>query len=189
MESIILMKRFYLRASFWLSLGLAAFLICGCQSQPAPQSPGAVTFKREIKNCLSKLTAALKKPVAQRDIPGINAVLQEIESPAVKLCHICPFKIGVLDQYGEGLASFPPHAVNNMQNYSSYGLVVKAISTKHIQQQRFYLQNGSELYIICAPLLENGKLIGLIAIAINSADAQNKWGLTEKEFMGLNFNS
>jgi hypothetical protein len=189
MKSINLMKSFGSNASFWFALGLAALLICGCQAKPAPLSPGAVTFKHEIKDCFSKLAEALKESVAHRDIPAINAVLEKIESPAVKLCRLCPFKIGILNQYGEGLASYPPQAVNNMQNYSSYDLVATTINSKKIQHQRFYLQDGSELYIICAPLLKDETLIGLVAIAVSSADANTKWGLTEKDFMTLNFNN
>ncbi len=94
-----------------------------------------------------------------------------------------------MDRSGEGLASYPPKSGNNMKNYSSYDVVNKAINTKKIQQQRFYLQDGSELYIICAPLLRNGNLIGLVAIAVNSEDAATKWDLTEKEFLVLNFNT
>ena len=30
---------------------------------------------------------------------------------------------------------------------------------------------------------------GLTAIAINAEEAKSKWGLTEKEFMDLNFNT
>jgi hypothetical protein len=67
--------------------------------------------------------------------------------------------------------------------------MIKAINSKKIQQQRFFLQNGSELYIICAPLIREDTVIGLIAIAINSEDAEKKWGLKEKEFMALNFNT
>jgi hypothetical protein len=182
------MRKFKSRAPFWLTLGLAAILFCGCQSKPAPLSPGVANFKHEIKDCLNKLFEALREPVANKDIPAINAALQKIESPAVKLCRMCPFKIGVLDRHGDGLAMYPPSNGNNLKNYSGYGLVQKAINSKKIQQQRFFLQNGSEIYIICAPLLRNDNLIGLMAIAINSEDANKRWDLTDKAFLALDFN-
>ena len=51
------------------------------------------------------------------------------------------------------------------------------------------IQDGSELYIICAPILRQDKVIGLMGIAISAEEAKSRWGLTEKEFMALNFNN
>jgi hypothetical protein len=176
------------RVHLLLALVVSALLFYGCQAKPAPLSPGAAAFKHAIKDCLTKLSAGLMEPVAKKDILAITNALERVESPAVKLCSLCPFKIGVMNRFGEGLAVYPPKSDNNMKNYSSYDLVIKAINRKRIQQQIFYLQDGSELYIICAPLLRDGNLIGLVAIAVNSKDAGAKWNLTDKEFMALNFN-
>jgi hypothetical protein len=67
--------------------------------------------------------------------------------------------------------------------------VKKAINSKKIQQQQFFLQDGAKLYLVCAPLIRENALIGLVVIAINSEDAAKKWGLTEKEFLALDFNT
>jgi hypothetical protein len=67
--------------------------------------------------------------------------------------------------------------------------VIKAIKSKKIQQQRFFLQDGSVLYLVCAPLIREDTLIGLVAIAISSVEAEKKWGLQEKEFLAIDFNT
>jgi hypothetical protein len=152
-------------------------------------SPAAVTFKQEIKNCLDNLSTALMEPVAKKDLAGIAAALEKVESPAVKLCRLCPFQIGVLNQSGEALAVYPPKREDKARNFSSYELIIKATNSKKIQQQQFFLQDGSKLYIICAPLIREDAVIGLIAIAINSEDADKKWGFKEKEFLSLDFNT
>jgi hypothetical protein len=167
----------------------AAILLFGCQAREAPLSPGAATFKSEIKNCLINLSATLLDPVAKQDLAGIKAALEKVESPAVKLCRLCPFEIGVTDPSGETLASYPDKGNGKGKNYSNYELVIKAIKSKEIQQQRFFLQDGSELYLVCAPLIREDKLIGLVAIAISSEDAAKRWNLTEKEFLAIDFNS
>jgi hypothetical protein len=177
------------KVCFCLPFLVAALMFSGCQAKPAPLNPEAAAFKQEIKDRLAEFSAALKEPVAKNDIAAINAALEKIESPAIRLCRLCPFQIGILNRYGASLAIYPPQMGEKTRNFSSYDLVTKVINTKKIQQQRFFLQNGSELYIICAPLLHNDHLIGMVAIAVNSADAAKRWGLTEKEFMGLNFNS
>jgi hypothetical protein len=188
MKPIFMMQKFTLRAHFWLGLLIATTLFCGCQAKPAPLGPAAASFKHEIKTCLSNLSTALMEPVADKDVAAINAALEKVESPAVKLCRLCPFQVGVLNQSGEALTTYPPRSGNGTKNYSSYDLIAKVINSKKIQQQRFFLQNGSELYIICAPLLREDKMIGLVAIAVNSEDAAKRWNLTEKEFLGINFN-
>lgn len=189
MKPICVLRKFRSKGSLWFALVMAAMLFCGCQGKPAPLSPAAATFKHEIKTCLANLSAALMKPVAKKDVAAINAALAKVESPAVKLCSLCPFQIGVLDQLGDALATYPPKSGNNGRNYSKYDLITKAIKSKKIQQQRFFLQNGSELYLICAPLVREGNVIGLVVIAVNSEDAAKRWGLTEKEFLGLDFNT
>ena len=98
-------------------------------------------------------------------------------------------KSGSLNPSGETLAAYPVKGDGKAKDYSNYDLVNKAISSKKIQQQRFFLPDGSELYLVCAPLIREDKLIGLVAIAISSVDAEKRWDLTEKEFLALDFNT
>ncbi len=152
-------------------------------------SPGAASFKQELKSCFDKLVPNLIAPVAKKDVSAITAALEKAESPAVKLCRLCPFEIGVLNPSGETLAIFPCTGDGKTKNFSSYDLIIKATKTKKIQQQRFYLQDGSQLYIVCAPLIQQETVIGLVVVAISSKDAEQRWGLKEKEFLALDFNA
>ena len=86
------------------------------------------------------------------------------------------------------MASYPVKGDGKVIDYSTYELVKKAISSTRIQQQGLFLPNGSKLYLVCAPLMRKDVLIGLVAIAISSAEAEKRWGLTEKEFLALDFN-
>jgi hypothetical protein len=186
----------FLRSSFFGDQGhlwpvlfaSLVILLFGCQAREAPLSPGAASFKHEIKTCLANISDSLMEPVAKKDVAGIRAALEKVESPAVKLCRLCPFELGVTDPSGETLAIYPVKGDGKGKDYSQYDLVIKAIKSKKIQQQRFFLQDGSELYLICAPLVREDKLIGLVAIAISSEDAAKRWGLTEKEFLAIDFN-
>jgi hypothetical protein len=189
--------RNFLRSSFFgnqgrlwpVLLASAVILLFGCQAREAPLSPGAATFKQELKSCITNLSAALMEPVVKGDLAGIKVALEKAESPAVKLCRLCPFEMGVLNQSAETLAAYPDKGDGKGKNYSNYELVKKAISSKKIQQQRLFLPDGSELYLVCAPLIREDKLIGLVAIAISSEEASKRWGVTEKEFLALDFNT
>ena len=167
----------------------AVILVFGCQAREAPLNPGIATFKQELKSCFDNIAVTLMDPVARKDVAGIKAALEKVESPAVKLCRLCPFEIGVLDQSGDTLAEYPVKGESKAKSYSSYELVKKAISSKKIQQQGLFLPDGSKLYLVCAPLIRQDVLIGLVAIAISSADAEKRWNLTEKEFLALDFNT
>ena len=87
------------------------------------------------------------------------------------------------------MAEYPVKKNDKAKDFSSYDVVIKAINSKKIQQQRLFLQDGAKLYLVCAPLIREDTLIGLVAIAISSTDAQQKWGLKEKEFLALDFNT
>ena len=167
---------------------VAVILLFGCQAREAPLNPGIASFKQELKSCIDSLAATLIEPVARKDIAGIKAALANVESPAVKLCRMCPFEIGVLNPVGATLAEYPVRGDGKPKDYSTYELVKKAISTKRIQQQGLFLPDGSKVYLVCAPLVSKDVLIGLVAIAISSEEAKKRWGLTEKEFLALNFN-
>lgn len=177
------------QACLWpVLLVSAVILLFGCHREP-PLNPGIATFKQELKSCLDSLSITLIEPVASKDIAGITAALANVESPAVKLCRLCPFEIGVLNPVGEILAAYPVKGAGKAKDFSSYELVKKAISSKKIQQQGLFLADGSKLYLVCAPLIRKDVLIGLVAIAISSADAEKRWNLTEKEFLALDFNT
>ena len=130
----------------WLLLVGAVLLLFACQSPPLKP---ADRFKEEVKSILDKLCATLAEPVSKGDVHGVETVLSEIEPQVVKLCRMCPFQVGVMNQQGKILAVHPPTGRNN--NFSDYDLVIKTINSKQIQQQRFFLQDGSALFIICAP--------------------------------------
>ena len=166
---------------------VGAVMLFGCQASQPPLSPAAASFKKEVKQCLTTLSASLVEPITKKDLNGIQTALDKIEPQAVKLCRMCPFRIGVLNRFGETLAVHPPKKETG--DFSGYSLVTKAINSKKIQQQRFFLQNGSELYIICDPILRDDQVIGLTAIAISAEEAKQRWGLTEKEFMTIDFNT
>ena len=163
-------------------------IFCACSAKEPPLSPAAASFKQEVKACLQRLAAPLPGPVARQDVPAINKALLAMADPAIKLCRMCPFQIGVLDQHGDILARYPEKKEGTL-NFSGYGLFDQVLKSRRTSQQRFFLQDGSEIYIIAVPLFHKGQMIGLLALSLDAAEALQRWGLTDKEFMALDFNN
>jgi hypothetical protein len=166
-----------------LLLGLAF----GCQTKEPPLSPAAVAFKKEIKECIGRLAKPLIEPVIKGDTAAINKALKKTEPEAIKLCRMCPFRMGVMNRNGDTLAVYPPRK-NAHLDFFHYEVVQQALKARKIAQQRLFLQNGSRLYVICVPLLREEAVICLLAIALDAAEAQKRWDLTEKEFLAMDFN-
>ncbi len=162
-------------------------LIYGCQAKEPPLSPGAASFKQEINECIAKLVKPLIEPVLKRDTAAINETLKKIEPEAIKLCRMCPFRIGVMNINGDTLAVYPPQK-NAHLDFHNYEVVQQALKTRKIAHQRLFLQDGSSLYVVCAPLIQEDQVIGMLAIALSGAEANSRWGLTEQEFLTLDFN-
>ena len=159
----------------------------GCQTKEPPLSPSAARFKQEVKECIGKVVKPLIGPLAKGDTAGIHAALKKSEPENLKLCISCPFRMGVMDMDGTSLALYPPKKNANLDFYR-YEVVQQVLKDRKIAQQRLYLPDGSGLYVICVPLLKNGEVLGVLAIALNASEARSHWGLTEKEFMAIDFN-
>jgi hypothetical protein len=187
MASRYLQKAPKFNGSWVLLLILLLGLNYGCQTQEPPLSPAAANFKAEIKECIGRLAKPLIEPILNRDTAAINETLKKTEPEAIKLCRMCPFRIGVMNQKGDTLAVYPPKKDANLDFYS-YEVVQQALKNRKISQQRLFLQDGSGIYVICVPLLKEDQVVGLIAIALSASEARNRWGLNEKEFLALDFN-
>lgn len=159
----------------------------GCQTKEPPLSPAAAAFKQEVKECIGRLVKPLMQPVLKKDKAAINEALKKTEPEAIKLCRMCPFRMGVMDKNGDTLAVYPPMKDAHLDFYN-YEVVQQALKNRKIAQQRLFLQDGSGLYVICVPLVREEQLIGILAVALSAAEAQKRWGLTEKEFLRLDFN-
>jgi hypothetical protein len=163
-------------------------IFCACSAKEPPLSPAAASFKHEIKDCIQRLAAPLAGPVARQDAQAINKALLAMAEPAIKLCRMCPFQIGVMDLNGDILARYPEKK-EGILNLSGYGLFDQVLKSRRTSQQRFFLQGGSEIYIIAVPLLHEGQMIGLLGLSLDAAEALQRWGLTDKEFLALDFNN
>ena len=173
----------------WLALVslLAAVAFLGCQSQESRLRPGAAEFKKEVQDCIAILKTALIEPLSKRDIPAINETLKKVEPEAIKLCRMCPFRIGVLNQEGYTLTVYPPKE-DTIGNFSNYEVVIQALKNRRTATQRFFLQDGSQIYLICVPILQEDQVLGILALVVSAEEAKKRWDMTAPEFLAIDFN-
>jgi hypothetical protein len=163
-------------------------VLTGCQAKEPPLSPAAAAFKKEVQDCLDRLCQGVIGALVRKDVPAINEALKQIEPQTLKLCRMCPFRIGILDRHGETVTVYPFKA-EAMGDFSAYESVAQTLKNHKINQQRLFLQDGAQMYLICVPLLQGENLVGILALSLSAKDAQDRWELSEKDFLAINFNS
>ena len=179
--------RIRLSGAWPILLLLLLGLLGGCQAKEPPLSPAAAAFKKEVQDCLGRLCQGLVGSILKGDVDALNETLKKVEPEAIKLCRMCPFRIGILDKNGETLTVYPFKA-EAMGNFANYEGVAQTLKNRQINQQRLFLQDGSQIYLILIPLLHDKDLVGIMVLSLSAKDAHDRWGLTEKEFMDINFN-
>jgi hypothetical protein len=166
---------------------LLLLVLGGCQVKESPLSPAAAAFKKEVQDCLDRLCQGVVGALVKGDVPGLNETLKHIEPDALKLCRMCPFRLGVLDKNGDTVTVYP-FKVEAMGSFSNYEAVAQTLKDRKINQQRLFLQNGAQIYVVCVPLLKGENLLGVMVMSLSAEEAQKRWGLTEQDFLAINFN-
>lgn len=187
-----MLRRFSLRSfphprawAFYLSCLLALF--CSCGLKEPPLSPAAQKLKSEISKELKEASAALIQPLVGHNVEGANKVLAESFLRAEKTGAPLPAGMGVLDPAGFVLTRYP--AVNGSgEQFSDYRVFKEVTQTKRIGKQVLYRADGSQDYVILAPLLSGRNLVGLFALLLRVGEVQDKWQVSSQELLVMDFN-
>ncbi|MBW1991301.1 MAG: hypothetical protein JRI59_04135 [Deltaproteobacteria bacterium] len=183
--------RFFTRFSLPLVLGAACLIglalpLMGCGKGP-PHSQAVRTFRTQIQKELQRLVPALSEPVATQDKAAIDRALAQSFAQAEEAGRPPWFRVGVLDPLGTVLARYPDQELSGLR-FSNYRAVKEVIRKKRVVSQVLYFADHSQAYIILAPLLSRGKLVGMVGILLNAAEVQAKWQVSPAEFRQLDFN-
>jgi hypothetical protein len=171
-----------------ISVTLLVLAVIGCGLETTPPSPGGQALKKDVGEIIQQLQQSLAGLVAKRNIPGINAVLDNLSNKTACICIDCPYKIAVLNKEGTLLTTFPNNEFLRL-NFSAYKIVSEPIQKQRIIQAQAYLADSTKIYFISAPLLDDGKIAGVVVLALTPQDLDKKWQLNEKQFMNLDFNT
>lgn len=170
------------------TLLIALFIIfCGCRAKEPPLSPAAASFKKAVQEEIARLTPHLLEPVAQKSTAQINVTLQKIFSDPKNEGPLWPYKIVVTDKSGVSLGKYPVEKGFAM-DFSNYSVVQKCLQECKTTYGRLFTAKGSNLYVICSPILKGEEVKGILALALDAQEVSTKWHISEQEFLALEFN-
>jgi len=168
-------------------LVLLGFSTSVSQATDAEQSVSS-SFKEEAKRTIKTLTASLIDPVSRKNISDIEAGIDKIVSDAEKEGRPVRFGIGILDRNGVAVAGRYVVGIFKEEDFSKYNFLKKAFKKKKIVQDRLYFQNHSELLIVCAPLVQQKKIMGAIVLEFDPTRVKKDYDLSTEQFLALDFN-
>jgi hypothetical protein len=169
-------------------LGFILFGISGFLNEVTFADQPLSSFKEEVKKAIQKLSASLMDPISKNNIDAIQEELNKIITDAEKEGKPLHYGIGVLDKNGIAVTGRYIIGTFKEEDFSKYKFVRKAFKKKKIVQDRLYLQDSSELLIICAPLVQRKKVLGAVVLEFNPAELKKEYALDTQQFLTLDFN-
>ncbi len=158
-----------------------------CKPAPAPSS-AAVSFKKEVRDHIEKLSPLFADSLHKGDLRAVESVLTQACIEAEERGKPFSCGIAVLDKNGVSITSTSPRKPSRGIDYSHYESITRSLREKRIVHTRLFLQDGTRIFAVSAPLMKEGRLVGLLVLGYFSTEVQRNWGLTEEEFLEIDFN-
>ena len=171
-----------------------SFLFFACTSDK-PLRPEVKAFRDQMIGDFALLKSGLV-PALENDKPVVAAddvienFLMELKSNDRRI-----FGISLLDTSGEYLTGY---VIENKttgklikdkykdMNFHSFKIVEQIVKSRTILQEQLYLQDAMIL-AIGFPVTKEGDLLGIICFSFKSHEFEKKWGISEKEFLQIDF--
>jgi|UniRef100_A0A7C3Z3A4 hypothetical protein len=175
------------RMSRWVYLLIGLSVISGgCGSPEVQLSKAGQACKAGLLREMALLTTALAGPVAQQDWDALQPILQNCYGRIEREGGFVPFRIVVLDQNGIVQAVFPESKQGKL-DFSNYDPTRMVYAQKRKVQALLYLE-GKKIFIFMAPVLHNHQVSGAVVMGFPE-EALEKWQVSEKEFLSIDFNN
>jgi hypothetical protein len=166
-----------------------AALFTGCRPEAPALSQEAREFKQSMEASLAELSELFRGPVGKGDEEAVNGIIEKIFDDAGREGRRLPFSgVVILDRQGVTLAGKYTARPFEAEDYSSFRHVIGALKRRKVETATLYFQDGTRMYALCSPLVGEREVVGVLVLGLPEAVAQGEWGLTEKEFLAIDFN-
>jgi hypothetical protein len=162
-----------------------AVFLGGCQAKEPPLSKQAQAVRQGLLGEVNKLTTEVAEPAAKQDWGALGPILQNSYQEMKKRGGFVPFRIVVLDRDGITQERFPPVRQENL-DFSNYEPAKTVFNEKKKTQAMLYLE-GTKIFILIAPILQQDQVTGAVVMGFPDQELQ-KWKISEKEFLAIDFN-
>ena len=162
-------------------------LLTGCQAKEPHLSQKAAAMVIVVQDTMAGLSKALARPVADGDLKEINFILENQFSGAGVEPRLPVTYAGVTNNQGIILTAYPK--INSIgSDFSKYGVMVRVLQNKGIHQEKLFIDNYPEIWVICAPLTNQGRVVGTVWLALDAEKVRTTSKMSTEVFLGINFN-
>lgn len=163
-------------------------LAWGCRGERIELSPAAKAFKKDVGDIVEEVSELFLDYLLKDDRTAIRVLLEKYCAGLTKRDRPVNCGIAILDKNCVTLAGqYPEKAVETL-DFSDYELVKKAFRDRRVVQGKLFLQDGTKLYAIVAPICRSETVYGLVGLAFGSQKLAELWGISEADFMTVDFN-
>ena len=184
------------KAWLWGTLICTIFVVInpGCTSDP-PLSEKAMTFRQQTLEEFERLTPKLGPAFDSPGMASDEVIIDFLQDLHDKGRHV--LGLGVLDpsgnyRVGYRLGDTAPGSIEKSgyedMSFAGFKGVDRVVSSKKIVQMPLYFQERSVL-VVGAPLVKEDRLLGIMCLSFDTEKFEEEWGITEQEFLKINFNA
>jgi hypothetical protein len=135
-----------------------------------------------MQKLIKTYSTPLVKPVAQGNTKAIEKVIEKLIKIRKDNFPV-PDAVDVVDKKGIQIAGYPKD-IPLGYDYSQYRIVPIVLRKGKYAQAKSYWQ-GSKMYIVAAHLRQKDKIIRALTISYWANKVEEKWRLSEKEFLKI----
>jgi hypothetical protein len=167
-----------------LSLGTG-----GCGKKEPPLSKEALSLKKEIKERIEKYAPVFLDALSRGDKAAVQEALGKLSVEFTKGGQPLTWGAAVLDKDGITLGALTSGGPQTGLDYSNMKSVSEVLKNRKMIQGKFYRKDGFNAYYVVGPLLRKEELVGLFVLGLPTKEVNEKRGVSEKEFMAIDFNN
>jgi hypothetical protein len=160
----------------------------GCGRKEPPLSKEALSLKKEIKERIEKYAPVFLDPLSRNDKAAVQEALGKLSIEFTKRGQPMTWGMAVLNKDGVAFGALTSGGPQAGLDYSNIKPVADALKLHKMAHGKFYRQDGFCAYYVVKPLVRQGGLVGLFVLGLSAKELIEKKGISEKEFMAMDFN-
>ena len=172
-------------ATILLLLSLA--VLAGCTGTSASKNPAAEDFRKEVEATARRMVPLLVEPMTRGDRGAVRQILSSERKRVLSAPNAVLMQTVVLDPKGVVFECDIPFVCDTSRDYSRLDLVAGALKGKAGRHGKIYTANNKEAFIVLTPISLKGEKEGLLGLVYDADRLLRERGVTEREFLAMNF--